>query len=201
MLGKKFMEISTQAERGHLCPCARVLCAAGYARADWKQEQERLPANCKYQVDKSTWKCGWLCIQIVSHWSCGMGKTRPARSKRDNAREKWTLTPKDRTLFHGNLIRFASRYLSKKFKRLTTNTHTHMRTNAGEVVAVARSVRNFRKKVEENALSLLQYLIFIGVRIGIPFAGSFFPCTATDAANFLVRSFAPLPFVGLYRCL
>jgi len=48
--------------------------------------------------------------------------------------------------------------------------------NAKEIVAVTRSIRDFRKKIEreENALYLLQYLIFIGMRIGIPFAVPFF---------------------------
>lgn len=56
MLGKEFMEISMR-DAAFLSMRSR-LCAAGYARADWKQEQERLPADCKYYVDKSTWKCG-----------------------------------------------------------------------------------------------------------------------------------------------
>jgi len=38
MLGVEFMETST-----------RVLCAAGYARTDLKQEQERLP-DCRYRL-------------------------------------------------------------------------------------------------------------------------------------------------------
>ena len=113
ILGEEFMEISIR--RISACLPSR-LYAAGYAWMDWKQEQERLPADCKYQIDKSTWKCGWLCIQIVSYWSCGI--TWLVLSKRDNAQENKHDFERSKILFHGNLIRFTSRHFYEKLTRL-----------------------------------------------------------------------------------
>lgn len=120
---------------------------------------------------------------------------------RDNARGGGGINaaPKDRTLFHGNLIRFASRLFRKKKKKTCTTKHEYTRVQTREKLLRSTDPLETPERKPRRMRYLSCSISFLLTwRIGMPFVASFF---FPLRRGFLVRGFAHLPFVGSYRCL